>query len=104
MSASVSFCADAIFGTCESLGSPRRSMTLRSASTFYTSTIRLTCLKLLMCLYLRTQTFEPHVLQLFWWDFFIILSRFLAGFCSVEMSQAFQYSIPNEKGYVGKHV
>ena len=36
------------FGTCESLGKcPWYSTTLRSASTFYTSTERLTCLKLL---------------------------------------------------------
>jgi len=33
--------------------------------------------------------FELDVLQLFLRDLFIILSRFLAGSCSVKMSQAF---------------
>ena len=33
--------------------------------------------------------FEPDVLQLFLRDLFIILSRFLAGSCSLKISQAF---------------
>ena len=69
---------------------PRRSTTLRSTSTFYTSTERLTHLKLLKCAFTSTQTFEPDVLQLLLRDLFIVLRRFLAGFCSVKMSQAFQ--------------
>ena len=64
-------------------------MTLRSASTFYTSTERLTRLKLLKCDFTYIQKFEPDVLQLVLQDLFIILSRFLAGSCSVKMSQAF---------------
>ena len=37
----------------------------------------------------QTQTFELDVLQLILRDLFIILSQFLAGSCSVKMSQAF---------------
>ena len=68
------------FGTCKSLGSSPVKMsqafstTLRSASTFYTFTGRLTGLKLLKCAF--TRTFEPDVLPLFLRDLFIILSRF----------------------------
>ena len=68
----------------------RHSTTFWSASTFYTSTERLTSLKLLKCAFTYTRTFEPDVLQLFLRNLFIILSRFLPRFCSVKMSQAFQ--------------
>ena len=50
-----------------------------------------------MCLYF-SRTLELDVLQLFLRDLFIILSRFLAGFCYVKISQAFQTSIACEKG------
>ena len=65
---------------------------MKTASTFYTSTERLTRLKLLteMYLYLDLDVLiELDVLQLFLQDLFIILIRFLAGSCSVKMSQAF---------------
>ena len=75
-------------GTCESLQSSSRPFDLLQL--FYTSTERLTRLKLLKYAFTETQTCESHVLQLFLWDLFIILSRFLAGFCFVKMSQAFQ--------------
>ena len=45
--------------------------------------------KLLKSAFTQTQTFGPYVLQLFLWDLFIILSWFLAGSCSVKMSQVF---------------
>ena len=94
MSASVFFGMDAILAHAKAWDlvlwkCPRRSTTLRSAPTFYTSTERLTRLKLLKCAFTQTRMFERDVLLLFLRDLFIILSRFLAVSCSVKMLQAF---------------
>ena len=83
------------FGTCEILG----SSPVKMSQAFYDPSI---CFNFLyfhrkvntfktpeMCLHLDSDVFELDVLQLFLQDLFIILSRFLAGSCSVKMSQAF---------------
>ena len=80
---------------------PRHSKTLRSsASTFYTSTERLTCLNswnvpLLRCLYSDSDIWTGCFKILFLRDLFIILSRFLAGSCCVQKSQTFHDPLIN---------
>ena len=74
----------------------------------YTSTERLTPLNLPKCaLDLCVLTcrlgYCARCLQLFFWDLFIILSLFLAGSCSVKMSQAFHdpsIKLPSRVGKV----
>ena len=63
---------------------PRHSTTLRSASTFI-----LPPKTPEKCLYLDSDVWAVCFTVLFLWDLFIILSWFLAGSCSVKMSQAF---------------
>ena len=84
------------FGTCKSMGSSpmKMSTTLRSsASTFYMSTERLTCLNFWNVALLRLRR-----------DLFIILSRFLAGSCSEKMSQVFHDPSINLRMWKGAHV